>query len=129
MNRESAKKLWPIIKAYGEGEDIEIYDGQSWYLNTHYSSGRSDDIGFNGPPSEYRVKPKPEFRPYTNKEMSELVGKVITHISVTGDAYVVINCIEGCVQLFYDSKTYKYDADSLLKNWTINGKPCGVEEC
>jgi len=32
MNREDAKRIWPIMKAYAEGAEIERYDGpnQEW---------------------------------------------------------------------------------------------------
>ena len=32
MNREDAKRLWPIMKAFAEGAEIERYDGhtQEW---------------------------------------------------------------------------------------------------
>lgn len=59
MNRKGAKELWPIIKAFGEGKDIQYRAGayDNWY------SG--DAFSFDQPPGEYRIKPEPrEFYVY-----------------------------------------------------------------
>ena len=50
MNRERAKELLPIIKAYANGEDIQIKLSDGWTTWESYS--------FTGT-TEYRIKPKP----------------------------------------------------------------------
>jgi hypothetical protein len=58
MNREKAAELWPILKAYAEGAEIE-------YRGTAASSSVWPDTwtGVKGPTFqpdlEYRIKPKP----------------------------------------------------------------------
>lgn len=53
MTREEAKSLWPIIKAFGEGEAIQIYERSvgKWYDIVECPT-------FTGKPDAYRVKPK-----------------------------------------------------------------------
>ena len=54
MNREDAKELWPIIKAFGDGEDVEWRSAgkDKW-------DPKSEKSGFTQSPSHYRIKPKP----------------------------------------------------------------------
>jgi len=58
MNRTTAKQLWPIIKAYGDGKDVEFkFAGGYKWLSL-------DDPHWNDE-NEYRIKPEPrEFRLY-----------------------------------------------------------------
>ena len=62
MTREEAKKivdLYSIIEAYANGETIEVFDGPGeWKELEKYS--------FAYAPEYYRIKPKPEFRPFKN---------------------------------------------------------------
>ena len=123
MNRESAKKLWPIIQAYSEGKTIQVL--------THITNEWLDvyEPVFNTvKPEHYRIKPEPKYRPYNNEEMRNLVGKAVVHVNAPNDTYLVTSCIEGCIEVFYNQKSYKYNAEELFRNWTINGKRCGVEK-
>ncbi len=53
MNREDAKKLWPIIKAFGDGEDVEwLANGRKEWMP------KSETSGFTQKPSRYRIKPQ-----------------------------------------------------------------------
>jgi hypothetical protein len=52
MDRESAKKLWPIIKAFGEGEAIQIDAAGTWIPV-------GDCPSFECGAGKYRIKPKP----------------------------------------------------------------------
>ena len=51
MTREDAKKLLPIIEAYANGEDIQIFRGGYWEEDEVYN--------FSGSLDHYRIKPKP----------------------------------------------------------------------
>ena len=53
MNREDAKKLWPIIKAFGDGEEVE------WLSGKNNWKPKSETCGFDQDPSRYRIKPEP----------------------------------------------------------------------
>jgi len=52
MNRKDAKKLWPIIKAYGDGEEVE------WLPCKNNWKPKSEGCGFDQGPDRYRIKPK-----------------------------------------------------------------------
>ena len=52
MNRERAKELAPIIKAYGDGENLQWRNAGGEWADLDYF-----DINFLN--DEYRIKPKP----------------------------------------------------------------------
>jgi len=60
MTRKRAAELWPIIKAYGEGETVQAY-GITGYKDVN------DPIWSDG--SSYRIKPEPKMRPMTRGEV------------------------------------------------------------
>lgn len=60
MTREQAKEFLPLIQALADNKTIQIY---------HQSNGKWEDIDdpkFTSPRDRYRVKPKPEYRPFKN---------------------------------------------------------------
>lgn len=63
MDRNQAKTLSPIIKAFSEGKTIQSRcikgDTSLWYDD--------EDPSFDGD-FEYRIKPEPKYRPFKNKE-------------------------------------------------------------
>ena len=63
MNRNQAKELMPIIKAFAEGKAIESRcikgDTSLWYDDEDPSF--DDDF-------EYRIKTEPKYRPFANAE-------------------------------------------------------------
>ena len=63
MNRNQAKELLPIIKAFSKGKAIESRcikgDKSLWYDDEDPSF--DDDL-------EYRIKPEPTFRPFKDAE-------------------------------------------------------------
>ena len=64
MTREEAKRLLPIIQAFGEGKDIEMRS-----KNPHAQLNgwaKMDEFIFGN--FEYRIKPESKFRPFANAE-------------------------------------------------------------
>ena len=67
---------------------------------------------------------EPSYRPFTNDELNDIVGKVVTS-KRTGDNRMVserdgLNLVHiGCNQ---------YTAEGLLEWYTLDGHPCGVRE-
>lgn len=62
MNRQQAKDLLPIIQAFAEGKPIE-------YRALGYEHwGRATTPTFNIASYEYRIKPKPKYRPFEDAE-------------------------------------------------------------
>ena len=61
MTREEARTAAEVMLAYANGEEIEIA-----YSNSSYQTVTSPK--FNWGKVEYRVKPKPTYRPFKDKE-------------------------------------------------------------
>ena len=70
MNRNQAKALLPIIKAFSEGKAIECRT-RVWELNKgwKYSTTwkETEELKFQDT-YEYRIKPEPKYRPFKNAE-------------------------------------------------------------
>lgn len=62
MNRSEAKELLPIIQAFVEGGKIEYRE-----LGEEHWSGTSTPT-FDIESNEYRIKPEPKYRPFTNAD-------------------------------------------------------------
>lgn len=62
MTREEAKELLPIIQAFAEGKTIQYYSEENGWIDW------LNFVNFNEPPSTYRVKPEPKYRPFKNQE-------------------------------------------------------------
>ena len=60
MNRNQAKELLPIIKAFSEGKCVETKTGSGWV--------NMENMSFAGKPKAYRIKPEPKYRPFANAE-------------------------------------------------------------
>lgn len=62
MNREEAKELLTIIKAFAEGKTVQIYNStENVWLDI-----KAPDFSSN--PSNYRIKPEPKYRPFKTQE-------------------------------------------------------------
>ncbi len=60
MDRNQAKELLPIIKAFSEGKDIETKTGSGWIS--------IENMSFAGNPDSYRIKLGPKYRPFKDAE-------------------------------------------------------------
>ena len=129
MTREHAAQIWPIIKAFGEGNDIQYNsDCAGW--------GNIQEPQFNEAPVSYRIKPEPHLRPWKPEEVP--VGALYrnkgqpqawTSMIITADPFS-----QFPIKFCWDKELY---ADSLkaacdCREYSIDhGKtwlPCGVEE-
>ena len=64
MDRQQAKELLPIIQAFAEGKNIEYRSkgfNEDWKKVTQIPA-----LSFKS--FEYRIKPKPRYRPFANAE-------------------------------------------------------------
>lgn len=75
MDREQAKLLLPIIKAFSEGETIQGKAHRNGSWNIDYG----DDLPFEDlwDTSMFRIKPKPKYRPF--KDMKECWNEMQKH--------------------------------------------------
>lgn len=62
MNRNQAKALLPIIQAYAEGKEIEIFD---FTINMWRTAMLPH---FDCDSNIYRIKPEPKYRPFKDAE-------------------------------------------------------------
>lgn len=61
MNRNQAKELLPIIKAYSEGKIIQVKTVDKVWKDIYFALFDSD-------PKDYRIKPESKYRPFANAE-------------------------------------------------------------
>lgn len=62
MNRNQAKELLPIIKAFSEeGKVIQMKTVDKGWQDILFAS-------FDSNPKDYRIKPEPKYRPFVNAE-------------------------------------------------------------
>lgn len=70
MDRNQAKKFYPILQAFAEGKVIECRT-RTWELNKgwQYSTNweKTEELKFQDT-YEYRIKPEPKYRPFANAE-------------------------------------------------------------
>ena len=64
MTREQAKELLPIIQAFAEGEIIQYKN----FLDEWEDIKENEGLSFICPPSDYRIKPQSEYRPFKSQE-------------------------------------------------------------
>lgn len=60
---EHWKKMLPIIQAFVKGEVVQFNSYGEWE-----DLDPNKIIGFNAPPVNYRIKPKPKYRPFKTKD-------------------------------------------------------------
>lgn len=60
MTREEAKQKLPIIQAYAEGKEIEMFINNRWVS--------AESPGFIMELKNYRIKSEPKYRPFKTKE-------------------------------------------------------------
>lgn len=116
MNRQQAKELLPIIQAFAEGKTVQTINENGEWINCSYIN-----FEFNSSPNSYRIKPKPKYRPFKNKEECwEEIQKHQPFGWVTNDYGIykiiiihnkgaLIQDIEGPICIFYSQSTrYKF---------------------
>lgn len=64
MTREEAKEILPIIQAWTEGKEIQYRTCPDKWVDIE----ENERVNFTSPPSNYRIKPKPKYRPFKNHE-------------------------------------------------------------
>ena len=122
MTRKEAAQLWPIIKAYAEGKQIEVKDHKGTWSDIECSD--SDlDVDY------YRIKKESKYRPFENA--NECWEEMKRHEPfgwfklLNGYLYSVLHLTEGGVVL--DDMFYCYS--SAFKEFVFtDGTPFGAKE-
>lgn len=125
MDRNQAKELLPIIKAFSEGKVIQVKQTTGNWMS--YC-----DIAFNSDPKCYRIKPEPKYRPF--KDAEECWQEMLKHepfgwVKDKEDGHLVlITEIDrtGNISLLCNGG---WDLDGIKDNFTFaDGTPFGLEE-
>ena len=124
MTRKEAKEWLPIIQAWAEGKAIQYHsNSESW-------SDINIDLYTRNPPSNYRIKPEPKYRPFKNQEecwnemlkhqpfgwIRNKINRTMIHISFAHGGYVM---------LATDTRSL---SDVFDKFEFIDGTPFGIKE-
>ena len=117
MTREQAKELLPIIQAYAEGEIIQYKN----FLDEWTDIKENEGLSFICPPSDYRIKPQPKYRPFKSQE--ECWSEMLKHQPFgwlrdeDGD-YILPATVGNKSDFIFRFKVYKF----------TDGTPFGIME-
>lgn len=131
MNREEAKKILPILTAFVEGKNIQVFTNTGIWMD-------SNDIGLyslGSWPEGYRIKPEPTYRPFKDgAECWETVQKEgFDWVKIKGDptnlsvGIAVVNECEMFLSGAYSKKGIGYK-EAFEKLTFVDGTPFGMKE-
>ena len=130
MDREQAKALWPIIKAYAEGKQIEI---KPKVKGSYWDILEEDDMQYiDFKKCDLRIKPEPKYRPFKDAdECFEEMKKHQPFAWIKDKLHQYFNmisiCINAATAFQYDEVEY-YDYQRLINEYTFaDGTPFGVK--
>ena len=126
MTREEAKKKLPIIQAYAEGKEIEMFIRDRWET--------AESPGFTMEAKNYRIKSEPKYRPFKTKE--ECWDEMSKHqpfgwvISKKSASYCYLGSItqhNNNVEItFSTNEGEHFSTERLFNNYTFaDGTPFG----
>lgn len=127
MTRKEAKEMLPIIQAYAEGKAIQIKKEGDWL-----EVGKNTEVYFSESPSDYRIKPKPKYRPFRTQE--ECWKEMHKHLDFGwiryGDFICTIQTIAPDGIAISDGlETNNFDFKECLMNTKfIDDTPFGIKE-
>ena len=133
MKREDAKKLWPIMKAYAEGKNIE-------FRSHHDHNGLWEvmlDPAFNGDVSNYRIAKEPKYRPF--KTVKECWDEMVKHTPFgwlssikTGNIAAIgsVNDKDGQIYIKWaTNECFSFTAEDVGSDYVFaDGAPFGIKE-
>lgn len=124
MNRQQAKELLPIIKAFAEGKTIQYYTN----LTPHWVNiDPNESVNFSDYPSNYRIKPEPTYRPFKTdeecwKEMQK--HKPFGWVKDKDDKYLITEVSETLVKI---GKNYLFQQAKEVFTFA-DGTPFGIKD-
>ena len=123
MDRNQAKELLPIIKAFSEGKAIQQTDGYDWY--------DLDDPDFMANGSSYRIKPETKYRPFKNAD--ECWQEMQKHqpfgwLKDKNDGHLTLITVVDNNNMMALNGRVGLDLLSMMKNYVFaDGTPFGVK--
>ena len=126
MNKEQAKRMLPIIKAFSEGMQIQIKCIDKWETLTE-REGLPINI-FMDEPNNFRIKPEPKYRPFANAD--ECWQEMLKHQPFgwvkSKSGYELITCTMYDDLLLGDTLT---TIERMFNDYTFaDGTPFGIKE-
>lgn len=131
MDRNKAKQLLPIIKAFSEGKTIQFKSPNgTWEVR--------DKMLFDSNPKNYRIKPEHKYRPFANAE--ECWAEMLKHQPfgwVKNIEFAKYFLIDEITSLFSDAQIHisAYEGkcwscfSTVFHNYTFaDGTPFGILE-
>lgn len=129
MNRNQAKELLPIIKAFSKGKKIIVKDKR--LSDEEYNWSEVDDCSFNIEQFEYRIKPEPKYRPF--KDAEECWAEMLKHHPFgwvkdkETPKFLVCKALGNLFFIGIEDKPYNYK--EVLRDYTFaDGTPFGIKE-
>ena len=129
MNQQNALDYIQHIKDFAAGKQMQIRDSES----TWDDISKKEDIYFDLPPENYRVKPEPKLRPWTMLEFP-----MFAIFKSRDDVFGIPVIADETTAYFMNRRgamiSYSYNklADNKLNLHSLDGgktwKPCGVVE-
>lgn len=130
MIREQAKNIIPVLQAYADGKDVEMYDPiRGTWVPAPYPSFAEGD--------KYRIKGEQEYRPFKSK--TECLNEIHKHnltnwIKDEDNFYQILILTDEYIHLHdstgdYGSISYKagYTYETAFKKFKfIDGTPFGA---
>lgn len=120
MDKEQAKELWPIIKAFAEGKQIEI---KSKAKGSYWNILEENDMQYiDFKKCDLRIKPEPKYRPF--KDAKECWQEMQKHqpfgwVRYKEEHSYIVYC--------YVSNDNNFKLD--LEEYTFaDGNPFGIKE-
>ena len=112
MTREGILKHKKVFKAWLKGAKIEYFSDKQWW--------DIPDPDFREE-MQYRIKPEPEYIPFTFEDAEQLIGKTIK--SKSGNSIYIITAINyEYIGIWKNNINY----DQLFDIYTfLDGSPCG----
>ncbi len=127
MEREKVKQLLPLIQAYAEGKEIEMYD------ETEGGWVTLDSPRFDYEPETYRVKPEYKYRSFSGDD--ECWDEMRRHeplgwVTVDGMRECILSVDPDGVMVgdFEDGNHFFVYMAALDSLKFIDGKPFGVKK-
>lgn len=122
MNRNQAKELLPIIKAFSEGKTIEMKCAESWI--------EIEDVCDFHSSSTFRIKPEPKYRPF--KDAEECWQEMLKHQPfgwVKSTLFKDLALVQRVTILYVEINRDIIDYKDTLEKFTFaDGTPFGILE-
>ena len=127
MDRNRAKEFYPILQAFIDGKEIEVYSPNR---DTWIGIRNNDEIYLG---NKYRIKPEPKYRPFANAE--ECWQEMLRHEPFgwikgkEGWQHSLITSIVADEEDVYINGINGFVLDEIMEHYTFaDGLPFGVKE-